>query len=249
MRAVLILFQLDGGDYNLNSMSQFSNESFYQLASSCQIPNLQHLYKLFLGYKTDGYFVEVGAYDGEYVSNTSGLADLGWQGIYIEPVEQYFKACLNRHSNNSVRVIHCAAGNKEAEIEIYVGGPLSSMSAETVARFQDFDWAKGFHNGQKEKVMQSTLDDILIRNNAPIGFDILSVDVEGYELNVFQGFSINKWKPKMIIVELHDNNYVYPHQWSECDQIDQFLRDAEYRIIYKDYSNTIFISKGLKRHQ
>lgn len=223
-------------------------KSFYELAATCQIPNLGHLYKLFLGYKTDGYFVEVGAYDGEYVSNTSGLADIGWHGLYIEPVEQYYKACLKRHHNNSVQVLQCAAGSKEEEIEIYVGGPLSSMSEETIACFQNFDWAKGFHEGQKEKVMQYKLDSILAINKAPIAFDILSVDVEGYELNVFNGFSVDKWRPKMIIVELHDNNYLYPHQWDDCDQIDQLLRAVGYRIIYKDYSNTIFLRKDLKRN-
>ena len=49
----------------------------YSLSKSCQIKNLSNIYeKLFGPNKLDGYFVEVGAYDGESFSNTSGLAEL-----------------------------------------------------------------------------------------------------------------------------------------------------------------------------
>lgn len=49
----------------------------YPLDATCQIPhfkNLSDIYVYIFGYKTDGLFVEVGAYDGESFSNTSGLA-------------------------------------------------------------------------------------------------------------------------------------------------------------------------------
>lgn len=55
----------------------------YPMAATCQIPffnSLSDLYTFVFGYRTDGLFVEVGAYDGESFSNTSGLADIGWKG-------------------------------------------------------------------------------------------------------------------------------------------------------------------------
>ena len=44
-----------------------------------------------------GTFVEIGAYDGESFSNTSFLADLGWNGLYVEPVPKFAALCRARH--------------------------------------------------------------------------------------------------------------------------------------------------------
>ena len=46
----------------------------YNLSPTCQIPGLDKIYEEYFG-DTLGLFVEVGAFDGESVSNTSGLAD------------------------------------------------------------------------------------------------------------------------------------------------------------------------------
>ena len=52
-------------------------------SNKCQIPNLADIYLENFGYKRDGYFVEVGAYDGVSWSNTFGLAAIGWGGRYL----------------------------------------------------------------------------------------------------------------------------------------------------------------------
>src|SRR5690348_3305870 len=81
------------------------NKSYYRIAADCQIPDLASLFEKYLGRKRDGCFVEVGAYDGQYVSNTCGLADLGWRGFYIEPVPEYFELCKKRHAGNAGIVV------------------------------------------------------------------------------------------------------------------------------------------------
>jgi len=65
----------------------------YKPLSDCQIPRLDEIYLKNFGYKTDGTFVEIGAYDGHSISNTSFLADIGWKGIYVEPVKEYYEKC------------------------------------------------------------------------------------------------------------------------------------------------------------
>jgi hypothetical protein len=55
----------------------------YTVAHNCQIENLPNIYKEYFGEEYIGFFIELGAYDGYNYSNTCGLADLGWQGIYV----------------------------------------------------------------------------------------------------------------------------------------------------------------------
>ena len=50
--------------------------------------------------KRDGFFVEVGAYDGHRWSNTTSLIESNWSGILIEPIDRYFKSCQERYKDN-----------------------------------------------------------------------------------------------------------------------------------------------------
>ena len=61
-------------------------------------------------------------------------------------------------------------------------------------------------NKLKKEVIEiktRTLDSILEDNNLEPNFDLLSIDVEGHEMEVFKGFSIDKWRPKLILLEDH----------------------------------------------
>jgi hypothetical protein len=48
-----------------------------------------------------------------------------------------------------------------------------------------------------------TLDSILEENNIEVNFDLLSIDVEGHEIELFKGFDIQRWKPKLVLLEDH----------------------------------------------
>ena len=44
--------------------------------------------------KRDGFFVDIGAYDGKYISNTYMLEkNFDWKGICVEPNIRYFNKC------------------------------------------------------------------------------------------------------------------------------------------------------------
>ena len=47
----------------------------------------------------------------------------------------------------------------------------------------------------------------------------------------------------MVIIELHDQNDTYLFLREECNNIVHYFEDNDYRVIYKDFSNTIYVSK------
>lgn len=217
----------------------------YNVSRTCQVQDLNSIYMKYFGYPSSGYFVEVGAFDGESFSNTSCLADHGWKGIYVEPVEPHYNACMSRHKNNDVIVVQCSIGVEEGEIDLYVGGPLTTSDPEQVQRYSEIDWAQHIPFS-KSTCEQMKLDNLLKHFEVEPGFDLLGVDVEGRENDVFDSFDLEYWKPKMMIVELEDEHESF-QKYQDHVEVHKTLRnkihDCGYVEIYKDHINTIFVAK------
>lgn len=216
----------------------------YKLSASCQIPDLDKIYYKYFGEITTGFFVEVGAFDGESVSNTSCLADCGWNGIYIEPIQDYYIQCLERHKNNNVIVSNLSIGLDEGEQEIYCSGIVSTLDkkqSEVISQMEVFNYP----SFTKMKCYQMRLDNFFRKYNVPRNFDLLVVDVEGKEDEVFNSFNLIEWSPKMMIVELEDEHPEFqkshPTLVERCKTVRNYIKSQGYCEIYKDHINTIFI--------
>jgi FkbM family methyltransferase len=223
-----------------------SAREFYSPSASCQIPELADLYRLFLGERAHGLFVEVGAYDGVSFSNSSCLADAGWSGILIEPIPAFADLCRERYRGNQrIEVVHCAVGAEQSEIEINVAGPFTTTNADLMKSYGTIDWAKrAVSRASKIRVQQRTLDAVLADSRfRDRSIDVLIVDVEGAEDGVFAGFSLSKRAPKMIIVEL---SHTHPdlHTVSAGDaHLQRSIECAGYEVVYKDRINTVLLSE------
>jgi FkbM family methyltransferase len=217
------------------------------ISVTCQIPNLRHYYEKYLQPK-DGVFVEVGAFDGDSWSNTSGLADGGWSGVYIEPIPTYAQLCRNRHPGANIRVIQCAISSEQSDLTLEVGGPLSTASSETKTAYSSIEWARGVIFSNQIKVSAYPLDLVLQSLKIPQFFDLLVVDVEGFEEKVFSSFNLTWWKPKMMIVELNDYHKSFastPELQYSSARLRNLILANEYMQVYADAINTIFVSKIL----
>ncbi len=219
--------------------------ALFDTSPTCQIPDLPILYQQYFGPLKDGCFVEVGAFDGEYVSNTCGLADRGWRGFYIEPVPKAHADCAARHARNErITVSRLAIGAEAGTITIYTGGPLSTSSEAMVENFSSLDWAKhGFQKTEQVEAEQVTLEHYLVENEIEPGFQVLVIDVEGGEWNVLRDFDLSIWRPCMVIIELHDQNPDYFLIREECNNVVRYFDEHGYKVIAKDLTNTIYVPR------
>jgi FkbM family methyltransferase len=226
------------------STSSFGSAINYLPDASCQIPNLGEILGTYLGYKCDGIFVEVGAFDGQSVSNSSFVADLGWRGVYIEPVPAFAEACRNRHRGNAkVSVVQCAVGALERLTRLKVGGVLTTADADMAYAYNQIDWARNLQSNVIIEVPQVRLETILRKENIPPRFDLLIVDVEGGEENVFDSFSLSGWRPRMLIVELEDTHPSfrgYPSIVERAKRLRANILKQQYKQIFQNEINTIF---------
>jgi FkbM family methyltransferase len=142
-----------------------------------------------------GYFVEVGANDPQVYSETWHLEQRGWTGVLIEPqpdlaekirqcrtAKVYAVACSSPANHGTTMVLNLAGAHTSLEPGHHVFG---MQSAGTL------------------KVPVTTLDRVLTEAAAPVPVDYVSIDVEGHEIEVLAGFDLERWRPRLIMVEDH----------------------------------------------
>ena len=216
----------------------------YRPHPSCQIPDLGRMLAEHLGLKRDGCFVEVGAFDGENCSNTSFLADLGWRGLYIEPVPLYAAACRARHQRNpGVTVLEDAIGAREQPVTLSIGHMLTTADPHMAHAFGKIDWARGLQSDYRLVVPQRRLESVLKEEKIARGWDLLVVAVEGGEQSVFESFDLDYWRPRMLIVELEDTHpsfQAFPAIVERSKRLRTRLLSQGYAQLFQDQINTVF---------
>ncbi len=145
-----------------------------------------------------GFFVEAGANDGIDQSNTFYLeAARGWAGILVEPVAE-LAALATRFRRATV--INAALGgpdNAGSTIDMMFSDLVSSPVRS--ARPQRWGGLLG-PNPERVSAKVRTLSEILDAANAPT-VDLLSLDVEGYELPALAGLDLTRHRPRFILIE------------------------------------------------
>jgi FkbM family methyltransferase len=147
-------------------------------------------------FKSQGYFVEIGACDPIRLSNTYYLeSNYAWNGILVEP-NPYLGVDLEE--KRQATLISCAVGDR-GSIQLYLAQDPEFTTSSLV---DNQDRHKLFRDSGRVIEVQSTpLADIFFENNTPKFFDFLSVDVEGSELQALMSNDWEKWRPNYVVVE------------------------------------------------
>jgi FkbM family methyltransferase len=177
-----------------------------------------------LSQKRGGYFVEFGAADGIFLSNTFLLErDYGWNGIVAEPsLNWHASLSKNRHCAIDLRCVWSGSG------ETLTFSETKDPEFSTITQFKYSDLNEKYRSKSKEyNVITISLNDLLDEYKAPSDMDYLSIDTEGSELLVLKSFDFRKSSFKIITVE-------HNHIPSYRDAIHSLLSSKGYRRVLSD---------------
>jgi FkbM family methyltransferase len=173
-----------------------------------------------------GYFVEVGANDPRARSQTFHLEQAGWTGVLVEPQPDLAERLRTERTARVFAVACSSPENAGRTLPLHVAGPLSAL-----------DRARMAPGATPEKVIEvpvTTLDAVLAEAGAEPGFDFLSIDVEGHELEVLRGFDIARWHPRLILLEDHVRDLAK----------HRYLTAAGYRIVRRYENNGWYVPRA-----
>lgn len=180
----------------------------------------------------EGFFVEVGAYDGIALSNTYLLeTQYAWSGICIEPIpEKYEKLVKNRKAICSNKALYSMSG-LELVFDNATDAMLSGISSH-------IDCHKHIVNRSKKQITVETLTltDLLDQHNAPKFIEYMSLDTEGSELEILRGLDFNRYQFGLIDLE---TNYVEPRR----SQIRHLLTSNGYDFLRQNQFDDVYVLK------
>ena len=183
----------------------------------------------------DGYFIELGANDGISQSNTYFYErKKNWEGILIEPIPHKFLECIkNRSKKNSIFCNACVGFDfKEKFVEIFYSNLMSTpinLKSDIKNPDKHAESGKKFLNSNentfKFAAITATLNDLMIKSNAPSLIDLLSLDVEGAEMEVLGGIDFNKYSFKYMLIESRSfdviNNYLFLKNYKFLEKLGE----------------------------
>ena len=175
----------------------------------------------FSDYQYKGTMVEVGGGHPELYSTSKHWIDNGWRAIIFEPQPKFFE--MHKNLNNEVYDVAISNACGE-DIDFHICKDSMGMSASAL----------------EHRIGQYNLDQIIKTNTITLDkaldvidvnkIDIVNIDVEGWELEVMQGFSPEKYNFPLIVLE----------NFTRSSSYIEYMEKIGYKLIWNLEYNYLF---------
>ena len=163
----------------------------------------------------NGFYIDVGANDPNYISVTKSFYLNGWHGITIDSLPNMYQKLLNINLN-------IGASDNEDSLILSINGGGSSVNK------------KYFRvNRATIKIKVYPLSEIC-KKYVPNGEEIqfCKIDVEGNEKNVLLGFNFENYRPKVFCIESVEPGSIIPDykEWEYILIENGYIFGYEYKV-------------------
>jgi FkbM family methyltransferase len=184
----------------------------------------QDVLAYFVSPKMHGFFVEFGATDGYFLSNTYSLEkQYFWKGILAEPARTWAEKLKINRSACSIdfRCVWRKSGEKIDFVEDTlpeISGVSTTLNKERMSI-----------NSSSYMVDTVSLINLLDEHHAPRYIDYISIDTEGSEFEILEHFDFSRYQFGLITVE---HNY----ETEKREKLLSLLSKNHYKRIFQNIS-------------
>ncbi len=143
--------------------------------------------------------VDVGARGRERSNSYDLLRHLGWRGLLVEANPRLIGPINAEFAGLDYTLVNCAVSDYSGVAKFFLGvnDDVSSLTR---------DAALGWGEVQGEvEVKVEMLSRVLREHSIPLDFDVLSIDAEGEDINIFNEVVLGGYMPGYVIIEAsHD---------------------------------------------
>lgn len=185
--------------------------------------------------KGKGFYVDVGAHHPKRFSNTYYFYKKGWNGINIDPLPGT-KVLFDRVRPRDINV-EMGVSLSPNNITYYMfDDPALNSFSEELSLDRDKNTNYKIIN---KKIIQTNKLSSILEAHLPKGItiDFISIDAEGFDLEVLKSNDWEKFRSKMILVEILGTDLNSVHK----SVIHQFLTSIEYKLLAKTFNTFFYI--------
>jgi FkbM family methyltransferase len=182
-----------------------------------------------------GTYIDIGAGRPISGSNTFGLYKRGWSGICVDPIS--FNCKLIRYFRPKDTVLNILVGSEKDLIDFWEFDPYEYSTAdkkvaEKLIRIPEI---RLLAKSQKEVRPLSEI----VHTAGPLEPTLLSIDVEGFDLQVLKSNDWDKYQPRVICVEEWNSTLID----DGISEVDNFLRGKNYQRKAWTGLSSIYVDK------
>ena len=180
---------------------------------------------------TNGFYVDVGAWDPNMHSVTKHFYDSGWRGINIEPIPTYRSMFETLRPNDLNLFVAIGKANGRCNMTQIDGTGMSSLVVNEAVK----KTAEKSYTSKNIQVEMRTLNSVF-DEFAPSVVHFLKVDCEGSEGDALNNFDLSRHRPWIILVEAVEPLTNEPNH----DVWEHNLIKNDYRFVYFDGLNRFY---------
>jgi FkbM family methyltransferase len=182
--------------------------------------------------KTDGFYVDVGAWDPDKDSVTKSFYEIGWSGINVEPGHHNWQRLVKTRTRDINLQVAVSDQEGQAKFLEVPGSGLSSLEAGVESTLDSYGL-----KGREKLVTLTTLAKIFEQHCQTQQVDFLKIDVEGHEDAVIKGMDWARFRPVVVLVEATIAETGEPN-WAQWEGI---LLQSNYRFAWFDGLNRFYV--------
>ncbi|MBO9732234.1 MAG: FkbM family methyltransferase [Chitinophaga sp.] len=185
-------------------------------------------------HKEKGTYVDVGAHHPFRFSNTYLFYKMKWRGINIDPMPGSM-ALFDKYRPQDINLeIGVSATRQYLTYNVFNDPALSTFSNEKVTEYSQ---APQYRVIDKKKIETWPLSEILDEHlPADVPIDFLTIDAEGFDMEVLRSNNWEKYRPAYVLVE----SQPFELEHMANSELLQFMQGMGYTVFAKTYYTYFF---------
>jgi FkbM family methyltransferase len=193
------------------------------------------LERIFEGQK-QGFYVDVGAHHPLRFSNTYLLYLRGWRGINIDAMPGSMTAFRRVRPRDICIESGVALGDGQLDYYVFKEKALNTFNESLVQQYN----SAGHEVSTQMRIRARPLADLL-NEHIPVGqsIDLLSVDIEGFDLDALKSNDWQRFRPRVVVAE-----ELRPLSGKKDTSVYEFLTNIGYHEFARTYNSVFYIANG-----